>query len=156
MEFLHDGDCLRRVEFEVPSAEALNRRGEDFSALFFGDFQPFRVEDGKVIVNPGDEMHALATVPAMPSTLVAARHLFQLAAEGRVGSFPRPLFACGIGDRSKTRFSGVERNITVLNSIRSKRRLSILVRFIVEPGWRRSIAYDESLTRVSISDAKCS
>jgi hypothetical protein len=82
------GPHARSVRVAVPDAALLNAARRPFSALFFGDFQPFVIDGGRVNVNPGPR-----------DSLVALRELLRAAADGTVPGFPRPLFACGIGDQ---------------------------------------------------------
>ncbi len=94
--------AARTVHVDVPDAAALNRPGAPFAALFFGDFQPFVVADGRVQVNAGDDIDrddrgGAGALP--PTTLVALRAMFERAARGELASFPRPAFACGVGDQ---------------------------------------------------------
>jgi hypothetical protein len=91
----------RTVRVAVPDAAALNAPGAPFSALFFGDFQPFAIRDGRVQVNPGDaiERERAAAAELPDRTLLAMRAMFERAATGRLGTFPRPTFACGVGDQ---------------------------------------------------------
>jgi hypothetical protein len=82
------------VRVMVPDAAQLNARGELFSALFFGDFQPFAIRDGAVFVNPGD-----AGPAGQQAALLALRDVFQAAAEGRTARFAAPHLIAGLGDQ---------------------------------------------------------
>jgi hypothetical protein len=85
----------RAVQVDVPDPARLAARERGFSALFFGDFQPFAVADGRTTVNPGPPCGEHSDL----TTLVAARRMLRAAAEGLVPGFPAPAYACGIGDQ---------------------------------------------------------
>ena len=89
----------RSVRVSVPDATPLNVVGAAFSALFLGDFQPFVIEQGRVEVNPGPAITSGDRSEGPRTTLVAIRKMLQAAAEGRLPSFPKPAFACGVGDQ---------------------------------------------------------
>lgn len=97
--FEPDAGPEQHVEVVVPDAARLNDPQGTTSALFYGDFQPFVIEDERVQVNPGERIPARAAGGSDDHTLVAVRRLLQAAAEGRVPDFPRPAFACGVGDQ---------------------------------------------------------
>lgn len=102
VEFIaSDGSVARTVVVTVPDAAALECPGVPFSALFFGDFQPFVIDEGAVCVNAGEEIDRADDAPPSlpPTTLVALRAMFERAANGTFAAFPRPAFACGVGDQ---------------------------------------------------------
>jgi hypothetical protein len=102
VRFKSDGGAAHEVRVVVPDAAALNTPDTPFSALFFGDFQPFVIRDDVVRVNPGDRIDRDddEVGSGLPDrTLLAMRAMFERAATGRLGTFPRPAFACGVGDQ---------------------------------------------------------
>jgi hypothetical protein len=98
VEFLSADGGSRSVPVKVPDAASLNVPG-DFSALFFGDFQPFEIEKGKVYVNPGDGTGSPGRKPGKYPALQAIREVLRSVSEGRTGKFLAPTFICGHGDQ---------------------------------------------------------
>jgi len=99
VEFTATDGSVRTVAVTVSSAEQLNTSGENFSALFFGDMQPFGIHDGKVFVNPGDGTFRPGLKPRGTAPLETLRKVFRAAVEGQAGKFPAPAFVCGHGDQ---------------------------------------------------------
>ncbi|MEO6593890.1 MAG: alkaline phosphatase D family protein, partial [Planctomycetota bacterium] len=97
--FVGEDGPIRVVTVRVPDGARLDTRAP-FSALFFGDFQPFVIDDGRVRVNAGEEFASAdgRDDAHPPHTLVATRKLFELAACGKL-PFPAPSYACGVGDQ---------------------------------------------------------
>lgn len=91
--FANDSGAEHTVHVAAPDAARLNDRAPA-SALFFGDFQPFVVQDGKVEVNAGEPLH-----DGSGTTLVAIRKVFAAAARGELPGFRAPAMACGVGDQ---------------------------------------------------------
>jgi hypothetical protein len=81
------------VEVHVPDAAAWNEARERFSLLAYGCFDPFAVEKGRAIVDPGSDSEDGY------ARLHAIRELFRDAARGDVAGFPEPDLVCGAGDQ---------------------------------------------------------
>jgi hypothetical protein len=98
VEFDDFDGVTRTVHVAVPDAERLNTPG-DFSTLFFGDFQPFTIRDGAVLVNRGDPVQAARAGRDPIPTLLAIRAMLRAAAEGELGGMLPPRLLCGYGDQ---------------------------------------------------------
>ena len=99
VEFSGEGGARRSVEVVVPDAREMTKTGEDFSILFFGDLQPFALEEGEVYVNPGDGTSRPGRKEGKFAALEEIRKVLRGVCEGTTGQMLRPSLIVGHGDQ---------------------------------------------------------
>jgi len=99
VEFSGEGGATRSVEVVVPDARKMSEPGGDFSILFFGDLQPFGLEDGTVYVNPGDGTSRPGRKEGKFAALEEIRKVFRAVCDGSAAGFLPPSLIVGHGDQ---------------------------------------------------------
>jgi len=99
VEFSGEGGARRSVEVVVPDPRELNETGEDFSIVFFGDLQPFALDEGEVYINPGDGTDRPGRKEGKFAALEEIRKVLSRVCEGTVEGMLRPSLIVGHGDQ---------------------------------------------------------